>query len=301
MGFVCYFRFGRRAIAPLIDKTISRAVISRIKLIRSTTVVMIMKLTKRRRLAHVRGHGTLLVAGTLWTGAVLCGALAQDASSTARSADTPPALHPATATASVAESSGKQSAAAKTSIATNSPGIAEILKMAEAGVSKDVIKAYVERSSIAYDPSPEELIALKERRVPDEIVTVLLKRGAEVKAQISPANRPVAVPTIVRDLSTGGYLDPDSYDFWWYHYAYPRALSYSYRTLYPSYQWSGYYEPFPGAPYYSAFGPRYGFSRVHGSLWSSARSRTFQPGFRGAGLSRSTSRTSMPSRGYGGR
>jgi hypothetical protein len=238
-------------------------------------------------------------------GPVLCDALAQETNSAAPSADAPPAIRSVTVTASAAEPSEKQSAAEKPSVTTNSPGIAEILKMAQAGVSKDVMKAYVERSSIAYDPSPEELIALKERLVADEIVTALLKRGAEVRAQ-TPTNRPVAAPAIVRDLSTGGYLDPDSYDFWWYHYAYPRALSYSYRTLYPYQLWPGYnyYEPFVGAPFYSAGVSRYGFSRRYGSPWSPARSRMFQPGFnsvRGGVLSRSTSRTSMSDRGYGGR
>jgi hypothetical protein len=233
-------------------------------------------------------------------------ALAQETNSAAPSADAPQAIRSITVAASAAEPSGKQSAAEKPSVATNSPGIAEILKMAEAGVSKDVMKTYVEHSSIAYDPSPEELIALKERLVADEIVTALLKRGAEVKAQTSPANRPVAAPAIVRDLSTGGYLDPDSYDFWWYHYAYPRALSYSYRTLYPYQLWPGYnyYEPFAGAPFYSAGVPRYGFSRVYGGRWSAARGRMFQPSFssvRSGVLSRNTGRTTMPARGYGGR
>src|SRR4030095_8003241 len=98
-----------------------------------------MKLTKRGRHAPVRRQGALLVAGTLLVGPVLCDALAQETNSAAPSADAPPAIRSVTVTASAAEPSEKQSAAEKPSVTTNSPGIAEILKMAQAGVSKDVM------------------------------------------------------------------------------------------------------------------------------------------------------------------
>src|SRR5690348_3755266 len=65
-----------------------------------------------------------------------------------------------------------------------SPGIQEILKMVDAKVDTDVIKVYIRNSMVAYNPGASEIIALKERGVPAEILTALLQRGAEVRTQI---------------------------------------------------------------------------------------------------------------------
>lgn len=134
-----------------------------------------------------------------------------------------------------------------------SPGIHEIIRLAEAGVSAQIIKAFIERSSVAYEPTATELITLKQRGVPDEVTAALLKRGAELKPtrqSTHSTQKNVVAPAIVRDLSTSGRLDPESYEFWLYHYAYPRALSQSYRTL--------------ATPYYNYPRQGYGVSR-HGT------------------------------------
>ncbi len=113
-----------------------------------------------------------------------------------------------------------------------SPIVKELLKLADAGVSKDVMKGYLQGSAIAYEPKADDLVALKQRGVADDVTTALLKRAIETRKQADAQSSP-AMPDIVRRSTTGGQIDPESYDFWYLHYAYPRALSYSYKTLAP--------------------------------------------------------------------
>src|SRR5438067_13277482 len=63
-----------------------------------------------------------------------------------------------------------------------SPGIAEILKMADAKVDVGVIKAYIRNSPTAYNPTANEIVVLKERGLSDEILTAMLQRGGELRA-----------------------------------------------------------------------------------------------------------------------
>ena len=175
----------------------------------------------------------------LTTGVLLTGQMILSASAQGGKAATPSevVLPPASSETAITmpDPQSKKPEARECSAATYSPSIQEMLKLADAKVSTDVLKSFVEHSANACQPSAAEVIALKERGVDDEVITALMNRSAEVKAQAGPSRARVAVPTIVKDFSTGGNLDPESYDFWYYHYAYPRALSYSYRTLSPYY------------------------------------------------------------------
>ena len=64
-----------------------------------------------------------------------------------------------------------------------SQGIGEILKMVDAKVDVTVIKAYIKNSPTAYNPNANEIIAMKQRGVGDDIITTLIQRGGEVRAQ----------------------------------------------------------------------------------------------------------------------
>jgi len=119
--------------------------------------------------------------------------------------------------------------------------------MNEAGVSKDVLKAFVETSPVDLSPTAADLIALKQRGVPDDITTALLKRCAQIQAQQSQPN----LRTGTMDFPFGP-MDPESYSYFQYYYLYPRTLAYSYGRL------AGYCPPgycfgsFPGpGPFYS--------------------------------------------------
>lgn len=180
-----------------------------------------MKLFRRSRISRIRFGGALFVTGALWS----VGSI----SIAAGPAGAVPSARPSTQTTAT-DSAGDQ---AERSPAPYSAGIQEIVNLADAGVSGDVIKAFIERSAVKYDPTAADLIALKKRGVGDEVLTALLKRSASPKTRSRPAGGAVAAPAIVRDFSTGGRLDPESYEFWYYHYAYPRALASSYQTLSP--------------------------------------------------------------------
>jgi hypothetical protein len=115
--------------------------------------------------------------------------------------------------------------------------IEEVVQMSEAGMSPLVLTTFIENSGIAYEPTGADLLAMKKRGVPDEVMVVMLAKSAAIKAEYDAARKAaskrIAAPAIVRSLSTDGELDPESYEFFWYHHAYPRALAGSYRTLAP--------------------------------------------------------------------
>jgi glucose/arabinose dehydrogenase len=111
-------------------------------------------------------------------------------------------------------------------------GFEEVVAMSEAGVSKELLVKFVESSAKVAQPTGADIIAMKARGLPDEVIVTLMARGA-VQAREAQARRTVAAPAIVRQLSTDGQLDPESYEFFWYHHAYPRALASSYQTLAP--------------------------------------------------------------------
>ena len=149
-----------------------------------------------------------------------------------------------------------------------STGTEEILKMLQAGVSKDVLKAYIETAQIA-PPNAADLVTLKERGVPDELTLVLVKRGAELTAQANQASASNATPTKVTGTVSlnellaafrsgrfnSGNLDPEGYDYFRYYYLYPRTLASANQRLFssptfPAYPaWSpGYYSPWAFHP-----------------------------------------------------
>lgn len=129
-----------------------------------------------------------------------------------------------------AESSAKAETAPQVPGKTRNPktplsaGTQDLIRMAEAGVAKEVMKAYVENASVAFVPSAADMIQMKERGVPDEVTLALLKRSGEVRRQPRPPGLPI------RSQSTG-QMDPEGYDYFQYHYLYPRTLASAYGRL----------------------------------------------------------------------
>ena|SRR2546422_9116603 len=84
-----------------------------------------------------------------------------------------------------------------------SQGIGEILKMVDAKVDVTVITTYIRNSPTAYNPNANEIIALKQRGVGDDIITTLIQRGGEVRAQaMQGATTPTATAPAVPYAST---------------------------------------------------------------------------------------------------
>jgi hypothetical protein len=158
-------------------------------------------------------------------------------------------------------------------------GVGEILKMVQAGVSKDVMKTYIESAQIAPHLSAADLVTLKEHGVPDDLTVALLKRSSELAAQDKQAGVSTEAPAKVSgtmslnelvallrsNQASASRLDPESYDYFQHYYLYPRTLASANQRLYSS------YPAFPGyGPYYSGYG----------SPWS-FRPRFFAPQFPG--------------------
>jgi hypothetical protein len=140
-------------------------------------------------------------------------------------------------------------------------GVSELLKMLQAGVSKEVMRTYIETAQVASPPSAADIITLNEHGLADDLTEALIKRGAELTAQASQARASNAVPArasstisldaLVAALRGGqfspGHLDPEGYDYFRYYYLYPRTLAAANQLLYPS----------PSFPVYSACSPGY--------------------------------------------
>ena len=193
------------------------------------------------------------VMGIAWLLAV-CGA-AQDSQVLTPDADATKKIQ--TASSNLIQSANFEvSAPVQSQPSTTQPAnaVQEILKMVDAGVSKDVIKTYIENTRFDLIPTAGDIITLKQHSVPDELTTALLKRSAQIQAQRAQTSPRLAVPA---DLGYG-QLDPESYDYFQYYYLYPRTLAYTYERL------GGYYAPgFPGY-YFSLNQPcpaGYGYSR----------------------------------------
>jgi uncharacterized membrane protein YgcG len=132
-----------------------------------------------------------------------------------------------------------------------SAGVSEILKMVDAKVEGSVILAYIESSPTAYNPSASEIIMLKDRDVPAEVIAGMLKHGSEMRnramASAPPPPQPSADMSAPYAQNPGySYTPPADYS----DYGYPSSsVYYSYNYAYPYY----------GYPYYSYSYPWYGY------------------------------------------
>jgi hypothetical protein len=138
-----------------------------------------------------------------------------------------------------------------------SQGIGEILQMADAGVSKDVLETFIESSPIPYQLTSGDIIALKQKGIGDNITVAIMKHGAKLRAEraqaaaVGGSAAAQSVPAVYR-ASLGG-LDPDSYQYFQYFYLHPRTLASVYQRL------GVYGSPCPYAPYRALGAPYPGF------------------------------------------
>ncbi len=135
--------------------------------------------------------------------------------------------------------------------ATNyAPIVEETVKLVRAGVNPELIKNYIESWPTPYRLNATDIIALKDRGVPDDITTALLKRGATL-SKPAPANK---LQASARSGATprSYVLDPEGYDYFQYYYLYPRTLAAANQRLFsPNLSYFSYY-PYPyAAPFYS--------------------------------------------------
>ena|SRR5579862_651985 len=138
-----------------------------------------------------------------------------------------PAVTPTTTPAPLILS-GRQSARPA---GTYSAGIAEIIQMLDAKVDAQIVIAYIQNSSIPYNPEAMELIALRDHGAPVEMLTALLHRGDELRlllAQAQSRSNPAPAASVydyAPEAASSAYTPdyPDSsnvpYPFTYYNYA----------------------------------------------------------------------------------
>jgi hypothetical protein len=160
-------------------------------------------------------------------------------------------------TNTVVEGAGKTQSPAtnQPSSAVRSPCVAEVMRMADAGVSKEVIKTYIESTPTAKPPGDEDIIAMKQHNVADDIVTLMITRGAEGRMAAAQARQEALARFVAARGNASGGLDPESHDYFQYYYLQPRALASAYQRLAP-YSYPGLAYP-RGYGSMSTFGPRY--------------------------------------------
>lgn len=98
-----------------------------------------------------------------------------------------------------------------------SAGVGDVLRMAKAGVSAEVIKIYIENSPIAHNLSATDIIVLKDHSVPDDLTTAMVKRGTALKTQaIQSSNLGTLPPAASGGRARSAAFDPEGYDYFQY-------------------------------------------------------------------------------------
>ena len=232
------------------------------------------------RISWRSGFGTGLLAGRAAAAAILAGSLL---------------------TWSTPINASAQQAVAPANTLQNSPGLNEVVKLYDAKVDPEVIKAYIRNSRSICNAGANEIIALKDHGVPSDVIAGLLQRDGELRAQAMQAGQaPPAAPPPAYSAQYPAAANTTAvaptYD---YQPSYPLDYTYGYPYYdygYPSYGYSGYsgwpyYWPglsfgFYGGRYYHGFN-RYGYGRfdhfgINGRGGFVARGGTFGAG-RGGG------------------
>ena len=159
-------------------------------------------------------------------------------------------------------------------VVTYPSGINDILKLVDAKLDVEIIKAYIKSSPVAYHLSASDVIALKDRGVPSGVIADIMQHGAEMRAQgmqgMMPgpyAGVPPPAPSPTYPYSANPYAEFDAggspvypYPGDYSGYGYP---AYSQGYPYYNYSWYNYGWPVTWWPYYSFgfFGDR--FHRFH--------------------------------------
>jgi hypothetical protein len=78
------------------------------------------------------------------------------------------------------------------------PGLSEVVKLAQAGVGEEVIVAYVEKYSGRFDVGADQILYLNDLGVPSTIITSMLKHdGSDAAAVAAASANPPSAPTNV--------------------------------------------------------------------------------------------------------
>ncbi len=113
-----------------------------------------------------------------------------------------------------ADKAPRPAPAAANAAATTAPGLAisDVIKMLEAKVSENMIAAKIRRNNVAFDPTPDELIALKKAGASDGLMDVLTDPSKSYTPPAAPSATPVPdpkpAPTAASAPPTSGPASP---------------------------------------------------------------------------------------------
>jgi len=140
----------------------------------------------------------------------------------------------------------------------NPAGATEILRLLDANVDRETIKAYIHNSFSYWNLSADNIIKLKERRVPSDVIAAMLERNVELRdAAIRAAQTNANAGTYGTNMAAASpTYDPGQYAP---TYAYPTdyyATAYAYTYPYPVdyYGWYGWPVWGGGVIFFDSFG-----------------------------------------------
>jgi hypothetical protein len=140
-----------------------------------------------------------------------------------------------------------------------SPGVTAALRLLDAGVNKDIVKSYIQNSSLGFELSAEDIIALNERGVaPDLIVAMVTRSGEQRPAALPQTIMPPMGPMPMPEWTGPG---PE-------YYPYPPEMpaTYAPEPAYGGSPYSYWYYSYPYYPGYSAWWyPYSSYLYYHGS------------------------------------
>lgn len=80
-----------------------------------------------------------------------------------------------------------------------SPGLDEVIRLAQAKVGEDVLMAYIDKSGQPYNPTSEEIVYLHDLGVSDKVIAEIIKRSPQkemVAGQNTAPAEPLNIPTV---------------------------------------------------------------------------------------------------------
>src|ERR1700720_4698746 len=83
-----------------------------------------------------------------------------------------------------------------------SPGAAEVIRLAQAGVSDEVILAYVQNSPAMFGLSADNILYLKDLGLSSQVIAGMLNRDSTLQSQPVPATPPPVAPPPIPEPAT---------------------------------------------------------------------------------------------------
>src|SRR5258708_2220466 len=65
----------------------------------------------------------------------------------------------------------------------SSDGIDDVLRLAKAGMTEEVLIAYVQNSQVAYNPNVDEIVFLNNSGIPQKVIAAMLERGKALREE----------------------------------------------------------------------------------------------------------------------